>query len=147
MQSGVEMDHLHQRMDAGIGTPSTTRDDPLARELRKCRFKPVLHGETAALALPALVRLAAVADAERKPLPALGQVFRGYRVRLQSIEARKRCALAFNVPEDSPITSCAKLRAPSTSPIALNASASASLVESESPSSAPTEALVAVRAA
>ncbi len=105
LQVSVDMHHLHQRMYAGISTASAAGGHRCTCELCLCRFEPVLHGAAAALALPALISLAAVADAERDPLAALCAVLNRCRVRFQSIDAKKRCALAFSVPDDSPITS------------------------------------------
>ncbi len=77
-------------MNTGIGASGAARGDRLAGELSERRFKPVLHRAAAALALPALIGLAAIADAKRNALPALERVRSDRCVGVQSIEARKR---------------------------------------------------------
>ncbi|MCY1246334.1 hypothetical protein D9M72_595610 [compost metagenome] len=72
---GVEVHHLHQPVHAGIGAAGAQRADPAAGgqagELREGGFELVLHRAARALALPALVCLAVVADAECQPHEAI----------------------------------------------------------------------------
>jgi hypothetical protein len=59
---GIKVHHLHQCVHSGIGPSGAQSRDPLPSELAQCCFEPVLDRETRSLTLPALVRLAAVAD-------------------------------------------------------------------------------------
>ena len=61
-----------RRVDAGIGAAGAERGDRLRGELRERRFQLVLHGAARELALPALVGLSVVADAERQPHGGIG---------------------------------------------------------------------------
>lgn len=67
LKSRVKMDNLHQRMDAGVRAPGTYRGDRSATELGQSTFQNVLDCKPRRLALPALVRASAIANAQRKP--------------------------------------------------------------------------------
>lgn len=64
VQFGIEVNHLHQAMDPGIGSPSTQGRDFLSRELFQRLLQFVLDGEAGALALPALIGLTVVGDTQ-----------------------------------------------------------------------------------
>ena len=51
-------------MNARIGAPCTVDANARGAEISQCFFQAVLHGLARALALPALVGLAVVADAQ-----------------------------------------------------------------------------------
>ena len=59
---------LPQRVDAGVGAPGTQGDDTICiGEFGQAGLQLVLHSQARQLALPALVGLAVVANAERPP--------------------------------------------------------------------------------
>lgn len=60
----VEVDDLHEPVNTRVGASGAQSGYFLCRELSQCRFQLVLHGLTGELALPALVGLPVVADAE-----------------------------------------------------------------------------------
>ena len=64
MQFGIKVNHLHESVDAGIGTPRAQRVHRMCREARQGVLQVVLHSPPRRLTLPALVPLPKVADAE-----------------------------------------------------------------------------------
>jgi len=62
IEQGIEMDHLHERVNAGIGTTSANGGDALLGKFSQRRLELVLHSAARSLTLPALVRLTVVAD-------------------------------------------------------------------------------------
>jgi hypothetical protein len=67
LQLRVEVDHLHQAMHAGVGAAGADGGEGDGGEALEGGFEVVLHGAAGRLALPAVVGLAVVADAEGDP--------------------------------------------------------------------------------
>ena len=59
------MRHLHQAVNAGIGTAGAHHPQRLHGEFGQCAFELVLDGVAGELALPTLISAAVVADAQR----------------------------------------------------------------------------------
>ena len=116
--------------------------EELRRAAAQGRFEFVLNRVARQLALPAAVGLAVVADTQCHPRHGVAWGRGGWgcaclRGQHQPSSASMRWARVLRAPLDSATTSSISVRAPSVSPMALNSSASASLVATnESPQNA-----------
>ena len=114
------MNHLHQTVNASIGATSAQGGHFLSGKFFECLFQFVLDGEARALALPALIGLTVVGDAQSdshckvsvlagdlKP-PELLRVW-GFKSKFKSIAAilagMANFALCGEVPADGPLFS------------------------------------------
>lgn len=64
MQLGIEVHHLHESVDTRIGTSCAQGIDRVRREARQRPLQLILHRSARGLALPALIPLSEVTDAE-----------------------------------------------------------------------------------
>ena len=65
LEGRIKVDHLHQAMNASISATCAQGGDFVRGEFLECLFQFILNGQARALALPALIGLTVVGDAQR----------------------------------------------------------------------------------